>query len=584
MRTRRTQPAFPGATAPTTALTTQPPQGTVGLYEPKHAPGKRTLNIRRSLLVLPLCGLLLEVVLLALFPLLANGTAPSDPANVALLGLVPWLPRLYWTRALPGLVQLVAHVSWLNPLSAIGSGDGAAHLLLILLFLAIVLTLLARSAAARVLSERLTSGNVRAFFVLVLAFTVIFGITLLFAPGIMSQDIFLYGLFGRLVTLYHLNPYTVSLAALRHDAFQQAYFASIPNTFHTPLPGPVWLDLCIPVTLLAHDSLANVLIGFRLMGLAAHLANAVLIWLILTRFKPETRLAGTLLYAWNPLVLLLSINGMHLDIFVLLLILLAIVSFQHNASMLAWVFLILALLINPLCLLMLPLFLRLLAQHVRTRSAGGRILWWLAILCISVAVIVLAYVPYWQGWGPAGLLISLQHLFLQDRAVNSLDAALLNLPVKLPAALVWLFAPQHWTLFAAIVVGCLLLLGLWLADSLKLVVLFSSWIWLALFTLLPLSWPWYALLPFALALCSANRRTVLLALLLVLGATVSTYALLWQSVWPNEGLLTIGLAALLWGWILFFDATWEMTHGGNEAEPVRRTAQRLLSRPSRTQT
>lgn len=581
MHTRRTKSALPRASAPAANLTTPSTQRSVSLYKPQYAPRNPPSYARRALFFFLLCGLFLEIVLLALYPLLATISGKRDPANSALLVIFPWLPHLFWTRTLPGLAQLVARLSWLNPISSPGNGAGAAHLLLILLFLALALTLLARSVAIRVLSERLTIGIVQTLFALVLVFTTIFGLTLLFAPGIMTQDIFLYGLFGRLVTLYHLNPYTVSLATFRHDAFQQAFFASIPNTFGTPLPGPIWIDLCIPVTLLARGSLANVIIGFRLMGLAAHLANSILIWLILARFKPETRLAGSLLYAWNPLVLLFGINGMHLDIIVLLLILLAILSFQRSASILSWVFLILAALINPLCLLILPLFLRLLAKNIRMSSAWGYALWWVAMLCISLAVIVLAYLPYWQGWGPTGFLNSLQHVFLQDRAVNSLDAALLNLPVRLPPALSWLFAPHHWILFAAIAVISLLLLGLWLADNLKLVVLFSCWIWLALLLLLPTSWPWYALLPFALAICSANRPTVLLALLLVMGALVSTYALFWQPVWPNESLLTIGLPALLWGWALFFIATWEMTHAGNEPEPVLRPVQRLLSRPPR---
>jgi hypothetical protein len=538
--------------------------------------------------VVPLCGALLEIVLLALYPLLANSSVignESDPANRALLGLFPWLPHLYWTQMLPGLAHLLARISWLNPFSTIGNGDGgAAHLLLLLLCVAVILTLIARSSAARMVRQLSGYNTARTRLGIVLGFTALFGLTLLIAPGIMTQDAFLYGLFGRLVTLYHLNPYTVMLATFRHDAFQQAYLASIPTTLNTPLPGPVWMDLCIPVALLAQGSLANVLLGFRLIGLIAHLANSVLIWLILSRFKPETRLAGTVLYAWNPLVLLFSVNGMHLDLVVLMLILLAIFSLQHSAPMLAWIFLILAMLINPLCVLILPFFIRFIAKQVGARSVSARsnVLWWLATLCISVVVIVLAYLPYWQGWGAAGFLGSMQQAFLPDFALHSLDAALLGLPVRLPAALLWLFAPQHWVLFAAIAVACLLLLGLWLADTLKHVVLFSACIWLALFILLPISWPWYVLLPFALALCSTDRRTVLLALLLVFGALGGLYALLWHPAWPNAGLLTIGLPALLWGWIVFFSATWEMTHAGNEPEPVLRPPQRFLSRPSRS--
>src|SRR5262249_30030073 len=110
-----------------------------------------------------------------------------------------------------------------------------------------------------------------------------------------------------------------------------------------------------------------------------------------------------------------------------------------------------------------------------------------------------------------------------------LDAALINLPMRLPV-LSWIAAPHHWVILVALTVGILLLLGLWLADTLELVLLFSSWIFLAMVALLPINWPWYMLLPLALAIVSASRRTILLAMLLTLGATLEYYFLLWPQV------------------------------------------------------
>jgi hypothetical protein len=45
-------------------------------------------------------------------------------------------------------------------------------------------------------------------------------------------------------------------------------------------------------------------VPLRLLELLAHLCNIVLIWAIASRIAPEYRLAGTWLYAWNPLVLI----------------------------------------------------------------------------------------------------------------------------------------------------------------------------------------------------------------------------------------------------------------------------------------
>jgi len=536
--------------------------------------------------LLSLLGLCLEVLWLAIYPLLADATSSHDAAKQALMGLVPWLPRLSWVSAWPWLVQWLARaplfrIATTPASSGPAGGSGAANLLLVLLCLSFVLALIAGRIGRTVMREQLTAGHIRALLAIALLFTVLFGVTLLFIPGIMSQDMFLYGLYGRLVTIYHVNPYTTALALYKHDLLQQGLSGSISNA----LPGPVWMDVCIVIALLSGTSVAHVIIGFRALGLAAHLANAFLIWLILAKQKPELRVSATILYAWNPLVLLLAVNGMHLDIFLILFVLLAIFTFQRKSFLLGWVFLILASLINLLALLLLPLFLRLLAKETQGKQAGARLLWWLGIIGITALVVVLAYLPYWQGWGITGIMANAQHVFLQDSAANSLDAALRSLPVHLPAALFWLAMPHHWMLLAAIVVGSLLLLGTWLTDTVYLAIVFSGWIWLALLVLLPAYWPWYALLPLALALCSTNRRTILLATLLALGALVSLYALLWQPAWSGLALLTVGLPALIWGWALFFTATWEMLRAANEPAPAgaatSRPSRRGLSRPSR---
>lgn len=518
---------------------------------------------------------------LALWPLLSAAAPAGDPAKTALLGVFPWLPRLDWTHAWPWLVQLLARTSFFQ----VTATSGAAHLLLVLFGLAFIITLSAGHIGRNVMRTRLTAGNLRALLTLILLFAALSGIIFLFVPGLMSQDMFLYGLYGRLVTVYHVNPYTAMLTLFKHDLLQPGLAGSDPNILGNAAPGPVWMDICIVASLLSGASAANMIVVFRLLGLLAHIANIGLIWLILAKHKPETRVSAAVLYAWNPLVLLMAANAMHLDIFLVLFIFLAIFTMQRRSFMLGWVFLILAALINLLALLLLPLFLRLLAKELQGKRVGQKFLWWSGIISLTVVVVALAYLPYWQGWGIEGILANVRQTFLQDSAVNSLNAVLQRLPVHLPGALAWLAAPHNWTLLAAMAIACLLLLGLWLTDTISMAITFSSWILLALFALLPQYWPWFALLPLALALCSASRRTIILAQLFTLGALVSLYALLWQPVWSGLALLTVGLPVLLWGWTLFFTATWDMLHANNEPAPAPAATSRLsrrgLSWPSR---
>ncbi len=555
VRTRRTNPALPGATLPTAPVTVHSPQNQ------RHQQSARLRVAGAGRAVLWLCGIgvLIELFTLALYPVLANATYGQRASSVttqALTGLFPWLARLYWQPTWPPFAWFFAHVPWFNPATMAGN----ANLFALLSGLAFALSLCAVQVGSRITRKRLERADVRLLFCIVLCFTILFGVTYLFAPGGITQDMFLYGLYGRMVTVYHVNPYVVSLASFPHDIMQQGLAKGTAGT--SPF-APAWIDFSIPVTLLARDSIANLLLGFRTLGLIAHVLNSVLIWLILAKLRPQTRIAATLLYGWNPLVLLVSVAGMHVEVVALLLLLCAVLFFQRNLPFLAWAFVLLSVLTNLFCLLLVPLFFRLLAKDARALAAGRKVLWWLIVLVITLLLIFLAYVPYWSNWGIGGIGASLQHTFLQDSAINSLNAALLNLPIKLPPFVAWLALPHHWTLFAAIAVVSFLLLGLWLSDALEFLLLFSSMIFLSLLLLLPTYWPEYALIPLALALCSFSRRTILLAVLLIAGAYLSYYFWLWQPVWPEQGLITIGLPLLIWGWALFFLSTWEMFYANN---------------------
>jgi hypothetical protein len=307
-----------------------------------------------------------------------------------------------------------------------------------------------------------------------------------------------------------------------------------------------------------------------------HLANIALLWTILTRAKPQIRLWATLLYAWNPLVLLFGIAEMHQELVLVFVILAALLFFERNSPTIGWVLVLLGSLLNLLLLPLLPLFFRLMYKQARTLRTGHQLLWWGGMILISLVVIVLAYAPYWHSIGFTGLLVQIQQPFIQSTATNSLDASLLNLPIKSA----WLVNPRHWSFVTVLLIGLFLLFGIWLADTLEFVALFSAWVLLLCAILLPTYWPWYLLLPFTLALCSGNFRTILLMVLLLATSLFSYYWSL-TSVWSGQALVSVGIPLLLWGWILFFSATWQMTRvQGEEQLQVARPRASLRSRPS----
>jgi hypothetical protein len=570
LRLRQAHPAVPDMTLPTTPIYISASRRR---NWPQLPPDRRVSTTRRVSFQLLLSGLLLGLCALLLYPLLGEHASAAQ----LLPTLFPWLPALFWTARFPFLLTAISRVSWLDLKG--GSPVAAANLALIVLGVALALLFFTARACQRAVPGRSQKGPMRFLLLQICFFTLLLGALFVLLPGGTSQETLLSGLYGRLILIYHVNPYLATPGLLAHDPL---YRVLPPGSFVSPLAGPLWLDLTVPLAWVTGGNPAFVLLGFRAAALCLHLFNTLLIRAILTKLKPEIRLGGTLLYAWNPALLLLGVSEMHTDLAVIFFLLLGALFFQHRSLLLSWICLLLATLINPLCLLLLPLFLRALARETRMLSRGRRALWWFALLIFSALVIVLAYAPYWSSLGAGGIALRLRAVFWPDSARSSLLVALRTLPfVNWPPA-AWLLTPHHWMILPAFTAGALLLLGIWIVDTLELALLFGSWIFLVLVLLLPVSSPWLIVLPLTLALASSSRRTALLAHLLTAGMLLAYGLALWPARWDGQALVTLGLPALLWGWALFFLSTWEMTHReSEEAAQAPQSRGRLgLSRPS----
>ena len=148
------------------------------------------------------------------------------------------------------------------------------------------------------------------------------GLIFLLTPALLSHDVFVYAGYGRLIDAYHANPYFVPFSAHRHDPI---YPLDDWGTY-TAAYGPLWIVVCSIVSFVAGAHPLRYILLFRLLGLLAHLVNIQLVFLILRKMErsPRTVMLGTMLYAWNPLVLLESSQGAHNDIFMITFILLGI--------------------------------------------------------------------------------------------------------------------------------------------------------------------------------------------------------------------------------------------------------------------
>jgi len=343
--------------------------------------------------------------------------------------------------------------------------------------------------------------------------SVVAGLLLVGMPVLLSQDLFVYADYGHVLVAYGANPFFIPPSAISHDAITR-----VDNwSFATSAYGPVWMYICALFAFVGGEHPGYYYLLFRLFAFACYLVNCLLVNNILRDCSPRTRVLGTLLYAWNPLVLLESCLGAHNDVlvntFMLLGIYLALRAERRDFTRNYYAPLLvcsLAVLVKFTMLPLIALFLLLLGcktfeQGVgsgwsRFRAAAGNI-------CLGGAIFAIfslaCYLPLWLGhsipeiaksfstppsawWAENSLLRTIQE-WLKANGVP--DPAS---PLYLPASL--LRQRVVWDRISTVALACTLLVGafyLWRKPTVYRLVLLLLASLCVLLVVTPWFYPWY---------------------------------------------------------------------------------------------
>ena len=240
------------------------------------------------------------------------------------------------------------------------------------------------------------------------------GIIFILTPAMLSHDIFVYTAYGRIIAIYHANPYFAPLTNFPHD-----YFLPYDDWKKAVAAyGPLWLAISAIFSPIIGDNTDRALLTYRIFAFAIHLVNTLLVTRLLRTMKQSEHavVLGTLLYAWNPLLLEEGSLGGHNDEFMVTFFLLGLLfSIRYELqetgglrsylpSLLAFT---LATLIKftalPLVVLSLVMFARkrlypaseLLHQHKPQWKPA--LLTMLLAGLISTTLALAMYAPYWIG-------------------------------------------------------------------------------------------------------------------------------------------------------------------------------------------
>ncbi len=251
----------------------------------------------------------------------------------------------------------------------------------------------------------------------------LFSVPLLLVPNLLSGDIYSYISFGRIAAVYGANPFIDPPTTFPLDPyFHLIGWSNVPSVY-----GPTWIYLSMVVTALVEATLPHVatyVMAYKLLAFGLHLLNGVLLWRILTYWRPEQRSWGTALYLLNPLALTEFASNGHNDVLMITLILVAILLHLRGYWPAAVAALSLAVLTKWIALPLVGLYgIMLLWQG---RNWRQRVRYTLGSLAVFATLCVVLYAPYWEasgGWDQPAGRYTLRVLFdapPQKRLINSL--------------------------------------------------------------------------------------------------------------------------------------------------------------------
>jgi len=203
-----------------------------------------------------------------------------------------------------------------------------------------------------------------------------------------ALDVFNYMVDLKLAYHFDANPYVVTNPAfLNGDPFTgSAFLLNVPLFY-----GPAWLLISgLPGIVTGYESVANLLIGLKVLNLLLLAATAVLI----SRAQPNERRRwiAPFLFLANPLVIFEGIGNAHNDVMMTFFLIAAISAMRSSPKgWLAAPMLAISVLVKLFTGVLAPLFL---VEALRTRWPIRRI----ALAAVAaVAVTIAVVVPFWDG-------------------------------------------------------------------------------------------------------------------------------------------------------------------------------------------
>jgi alpha-1,6-mannosyltransferase len=418
----------------------------------------------------------------------------QDLLRIVLLGLTSGFlyAVIYFTQQAIFLNGL-----FLNFKGALNQGDLANGFRLVLqvsCYCSATIALFALYLWLLVLCRRRQFHN-RKTLALAITFPVLFNLGLLFGKPHLSIDLFNYMAYGYLGNLPSSNSYTNLAQHAINTPLGEKLVAFGWRPVHGISPyGPLWTQFEMMIMRLT-EHVPTAMFLFKGVVIAASLGAAALIWAILGRVRPVDQLFGTLVYLWNPIIIVEFAAEGHNDALMIMFILAALLLNTYARSALSIAANLLGVLTKYLPLVFFP---PLLINQWRTRRNNQSFI--LQIIFGMIFGLIFLIVLYKT---PKSALEALKGLQTQTQPRSSI----------LPSGLLfWCISHTHSSqesmqFFSRVWHGLIgisiMVASLKVRDSMSLFKAFAA-ISLILVLTSPVYWSWYVCMPLALIALSPS--------------------------------------------------------------------------------
>ncbi len=260
----------------------------------------------------------------------------------------------------------------------------------------------------------------------IFGFTVLFHLVMLFAPFLLSTDLFDYIRHGRIFAIYGENPLIVPATYFSHDPFfNLGGWVGTGSVY-----GPLHVYATGLLAKIAGNGFAANFLIFKAFFVCLDLVNVALIGTIAARLRPGLEKKAMLFYGWNPFILALVVANAHNDIFMLVFVLAGILCYLKRRLLLGAFFITLAVLVKFIAL---PILLVYIALAVRKqRKLKWKLLTGAGSLALAVATTLVSYSPLWEGRDTFSYLTAVGEKanFTIPKLIHDVAAGRLQLPLS----------------------------------------------------------------------------------------------------------------------------------------------------------